>query len=113
VKWKRGPDALLVFPLIAVVLQTIQTALAALGVNPRPIEDTTDGIDAVEFVMGRHNLRLNPQGPQRLDPRHRRIELARLHIVRQPMLRIAKATLDPLFVQHIDIVAQWRAPLLS
>ena len=105
----RRPDPLLVFPLIAVALQAIQTAFAAIGINPGPIKDTTHRIDAILLVMGRHNLRLYPQGPQRLDPRHGRVQFARFHVMREPMLAIFPSVFEPLFVQHVDIVAQWRA----
>ena len=57
VQWIGSPYPLLVFPLIAIVFQAIQTAFAAVRINPGPIEHATDRIDAIELVVSRDNLR--------------------------------------------------------
>src|SRR5215469_6717787 len=59
VQWRRGPDSLLVLPFVPVIPQTIQTAFAAVGINPDPIEHSAGGVDGILFMMGRNNFRLD------------------------------------------------------
>ena len=103
------PYPLLILPFIAVVFQAIQTTLASNGINPGPIKHPASGVNTVEPMVGRDNVRLYPQGAQCLDTRHGRIQFALFHIMRQPMLRIPPAIFGPLFVKHLDVMVQWRA----